>query len=308
MNNSSIVGEQFQYSGKGSGKGRRDFLKFITLISAGTAFSFRSPFFEEDSATTRARDHFSLNKFYPSVDSLVLPRIDYTLGTPFQAGYTLFSLGYDLFRKEGSVSFAWKPDKANVNCECLVERNTEAEDLKSYFYQSSRHKNDRYLTPVEWTRHSRMAKDPEAPTYPFTELKGKISLHKNTLHIAESGKSIQKFTEGTPLLKWAHWGLIPSLKEHDNLTFEWIDEMEQIFKGHRIWFREKITLMTKGGEINLFSFQQTGNGILSTVFWLTESKILLFVVSGTEVYVLDKFNGEEVSFVVPSGRIIRDRV
>jgi len=301
-----FAGKKTENPDNGTGKSRRDFLKFISLISAGTALSFRSPFFEEGPGATRARDHFSLNKFYPSVDSLVFPRIDYAPGTPFQASYTLFSLGYDLFRKEGSVSFAWKPDKTNVNCECRVERNTEAEDLKSYFYQSSRHKNDRYLTPVEWTRHSRMAKNAEAPAYPFTELKGKIRLHKNTLRIAETGKPIQKFIEGTPLLKWAHWGLIPGLDEGDSPVFDWIDEMEQVFRGHRIRFQEKIALVTKGGEINISSFHHTGTGIVPTVYWLTENKVLLFVVSGTEVYVLDKFNGKQVSFEIPSGRLKRD--
>ena len=218
---------------------------------------------------------------------MVIPRIDFKPGSPFQASYTLFSLGYDLFRKEGSVSFAWKPGKANVNCECMVERNTEAEDLKSYFYQTSRHKNDRYLTPVEWTRHSRMAKNPEAPAYPVTELGGKIRLNKNTLHIAETGKSFNKPMEGVPLLKWAHWGLLPSLEDHEDFIFDWIDEMEQIFKGHQIRFRGKITLETKGGEINLSSFHHTGTGIIPTVYWLTGNKVLLFVVSGTEVYIHD---------------------
>jgi hypothetical protein len=292
--------------GQITGKSRRDFLKFISLISAGTALSFRSPFFTEETDTTRARDHFSLNKFYPSVDSLLIPRIEYVPGTPFQADYTLFSLGYDLFRKEGSVSFTWKPDKANVNCECMVERNTESEDLKSYFYQISRHKNDRYLTPVEWTRHSRMAKNTDAPAYPFTELKGNIRLQKNTLHIDETGKLFQKTTEGTPVLKWAHWGLIPLLQDHKEFVFDWIDEKEQIYKGHLIRFREKITLMTKGGLINLCSFYHTGTGIIPTVYWLTENKVLLFVVSGTEVYVLDRFNRKQVSYNVPSGRLKRD--
>lgn len=295
-------------AGKISGQSRRDFLKFISLISAGTALSFRPPFFAEDPGATRARDHFSLNKFYPSVDSLVFPRIDYAPGTPFQANYTLFSLGYDLFRKEGSVSFAWKPEKAELTCDCHVERNTESGELKSFYYQGSRHKNDRYLTPVEWTRHSRMAKDTEAPAYPFTELKGKIRLQKNSLRIAEAGKPIQKFIEGIPLLKWAHWGLIPGLEEHDSFVLDWIDEMEQVFKGHRISFKEKITLVTKGGEIHLSSFHHTGTGIIPTVYWLTENKVLLYVVSGTEVYVLDKFNGKQVSFDVPSGRLKRDLI
>jgi hypothetical protein len=287
-------------------KNRRDFLKLFSLISAGTALSFRPPFFAEEPEATHARDHFSLNKFYPSVDSIVIPQIDYAPGKPFQADYTLFSLGYDLFRKEGSVSFSWKPEKKNATCECRVERNTEQEDLKSIFYLESRHKNDRYLTPVEWTRHSRMAKNQNAPAYPFTELEGKIRLYRNTLLIAETGKSFQKFTEGTPVLKWAHWGLIPRLEENDDFVFDWIDEMEQIFKGHRIRFKDKITLVTKGGEIALCSFQQTGTGIIPTVYWLTESKVLLFIVSGTEVYVLNKFNGMQLSFEVPSGRLKRD--
>jgi hypothetical protein len=293
-------------TGQNSGKSRRNFLKFISLISTGTAFAFRSPFFSEDPDETRARDHFSLNKFYPSVDSLVIPRFDYTPGTFFQADYTLFSLGYDLFRKEGRITFAWKPEKKKTTCVCRVERNTEAEDLKSFLHLVSTHKNDRFLTPVEWTRRSRMAKDTEAPAHPFTELKGKIRMHKNRLQIAETGKSIQKYAEGAPLLKWAHWGLIPLLQDHEDFVFDWIDEMEQIFKGHRIRFREKITLLTKGGKINLYSFHHTGAGIVPTVYWLTENKVMLFVVSGTEVYVLDKFNGKQVSFKVPSGRLKRD--
>lgn len=295
-------------TGQITGKSRRDFLKFISLISAGTAFSFRSPFFTEETDATRAKDHFSLNKFYPVVDSLLIPRIEYVPGTPFQADYTLFSLGYDLFRKEGSVSFAWKPEKKKTTCTCRVERNTEDENLKSIFHLVSRHKNDRYLTPVEWTRRSRMAKDTKATAFPYTEMEGKIRLQKNTLHITEAGKAFRKTTEGTPVLKWAHWGLMPLLQDHEEFVFECIDEMEQIFKGHRIRFRGKITLMTKSGEINLYSFHHAGTGIIPTVYWLTENKVLLFVVSGTEVYVLDRFNGKQVSYHVPSGRLKRDLI
>ncbi len=285
---------------------RRDFLKFISLITTGTALSFRSPFFAEEPGATHARDHFSLNKFYPSVDSLVIPRIDYAPGTPFHSDYTLYSLGYDLFRKEGSVSFTWKTEKQMAVCECHVERNTESQKLKNIFNQISLHKNDRNLTPFEWTRKSRMAVDSDSPSYPFTEMEARIRMEEDTLQIDEMGKSFKKLKAGMPLLKWAHWGLIPRLEEHDDIVFDWIDEMEQIFKGHRIRFREKITLVTKGGEINLCSFHHTGTGIIPTSYWLTESKVLLFVVSGTEVYVLDKFNGTHVSFNVPSGRLKRD--
>ena len=288
---------------------RRDFLKLISLLSAGTALSFkpRDLTLKDQSVVTKARDHFSLNKFYPSVDSLVIPEIAFHKGESFEAKYSLFSFGYDIFRKEGNVSFSWKDQKERIVCSCIVERHTETGNLKSIYHQISQHNNDKFLTPIEWTRHSGIAENIQDKPFSHTDLTGEVQIKENYLSVREKGKTLQKPLQELPLLKWANWGLIPGLNENTDFTFSWIDEMEQVFTGHRIKFREKVVVATGKGEASLYSFQQTGSGIIPTVYWLTENKVLLFVVSGIEIYMLDEFNGKQLRYHIPEGPIKRDR-
>jgi hypothetical protein len=289
-------------------KSRRDFLKLISLLSAGTTFSFKPGYqkLTDKSVAAKARDYFSLNKFYPSVNSLVIPEIAFHRGESFEAKYSLFSIGYDIFRREGNVSFSWKDQKDKKVCSCIVERYTETGNLKSIYHQISQHNNDKFFTPIQWTRHSGIAEKFNAPPFEYTELTGEVQIKENILSVTEKGQTFQKPLQGLPLLKWGNWGLFPCLNENTDFTFSWIDEMEQVFTGHRIKFRERLGLSIWNCDVTLCSFQQTGPGLIPTVYWLTENNVLLFVVSGTEIYMLDEFNGKQLNYNVPEGRIKRD--
>jgi len=80
--------------------------------------------------------------------------------------------------------------------------------------------------------------------------------------------------------------------------------MEQVFTGHQLKYAGDATISTDNGKLSLRAFQQTGTSKIPTVYWLYNN-IMLMVISGTEVYVLDDFNGSHFSYEPIEGRINR---
>lgn len=288
---------------------RRDFLKIISLLSAGTVLPSRAAnlIFSDGISVTRVKDHFSLNKFYPSVESLIVQDMNYQKGDPFYARYSLFSLGYDHFRKEGNVTYKWEKQSDNNFCNCIIERDSKTAGLKNIYTLDSRHANDLHHSPVDWRWDAKFAESPDAPAFALTALSGQAFIEEGQVHILRNGNKFTRSLRGSPMLKWGHLCMLPMLDDDANMTFSWIDEMEQVFEGHRLQFREYARISVNHGQLNLYAFQQTGTGIIPTVYWLNENHILFFIVSGTEIYMLDEFNSHTVRYNVPIGRLNRNR-
>jgi hypothetical protein len=290
-----------------STKSRRDFIKVISVLFAGTAVPVNAAagLISDDLKAKSVKDYFSLNKIYSTVESLSLADIKHTEGNSFEARYSIFSLAYDLCRKEGDLDIKWATQNDTKICECLVGRDAQRTGLKSYYYQKSYHNSDKLNTPVEWTWKTKIAKDFEADAFQYTEMEGGGAINGKKLKVSRGEKIIIKNLEDTPLLKWAHWPLLMEMKDDESFHFDWIDEMEQIFTGHQLKYRGEALISTRNGKLPLRAFQQTGTGKIPTVYWMYNN-VLLFVISGTEVYILDEFNGKHIGCEISVGKIKRE--
>ena len=106
--------------------------------------------------------------------------------------------------------------------------------------------------------------------------------------------------------KWTHWPILMDMKDDESIRFDWIDEMEQVFTGHQLKYSGEAIISTQNGKLSLRAFQQTGTGKIPTVYWLYNNMMLL-VISGTEVYMLDDFNGNNFAYKTIKGGINRAR-
>jgi hypothetical protein len=292
-----------------SPKSRREFLKMISLLSAGTLVAYRGLALDDSGGikVTKAKDHFSLNKFYPSLDGLTVPDIPYRAGESFDARYSLFSLGYDHFRREGRVRYSMDDQNNKNHIECIIERNARASGLKSFYHLKSEHQKDALLTPVNWSWSTKIADHFDAPPYGRTGLKGDAAIKRDQLRLSKKEGIVQKPLKENPLLKWSHWALFPELEKNAALNFSWIDEMERVFPGHHIRFRQNALVAIQNKNLALYAFQHTGPGIIPTVYWLNEdNNALLFVVSGIEIYILDEMNGKQLDYFIPEGPLKRN--
>jgi hypothetical protein len=287
-------------------KSRRDFIKVISVLFAGTAVPVNAAagLISDDLKAKSVKDYFSLNKIYSTVESLSLADIKHTVGNSFEARYSVFSLGYDICRKEGDINMKWTTQNDTKICECLVGRDALRTGLKSFYYQKSYHNEDKLNTPVEWTWKTKIAKDFEADAFQYSEMVGRGAIKGKELKVLRGEKNISKKLENTPLLKWAHWPLLMEMKDDKSIEFDWIDEMEQLFTGHQLKYCGEALISTQNGKLSLRAFQQTGTGKIPTIYWIYNN-VLLTVVSGTEVYILDEFNGKRIGYEIPKGKIKR---
>jgi len=289
-----------------SQKGRRDFIKVMSALFAGAALPLHAVagIVPDELKVTEVKDHFSLNKILPLVESLMTADVKHKKGASLKAQYSLFSLGYDRCRKEGQADLQWTVQNDKRVCEFLLERDALRTGLKSFYYQKSYHQSDQLKTPLEWNWESKVAADFNSEAFTYTETEGGGSISGRKLKVFRGDKNRSEKLENSPLLKWSHLPVLMELEDDEGFRFDWIDEMEQVFTGHQLRYAGEALISTENGKLPLRAFQHTGTGKIPTVYWLYNN-IMLMVISGTEVYVLDDFNGKPFSYNPIEGRINR---
>ncbi|WP_352423249.1 hypothetical protein [Proteiniphilum sp.] len=115
---------------------------------------------------------------------------------------------------------------------------------------------------------------------------------KEVLIFEKGNEKRVKINIDTPLTwKWGMIDLIPIMAAANikSLSFATLDETDIIYSEQKARFRKNISLSDgKGGnrKINFNVYDVTGVGVIPTVYWVDEFGRTVFIITGTEGYLL----------------------
>lgn len=90
--------------------------------------------------------------------------------------------------------------------------------------------------------------------------------------------------------KWGMVDLIPKMTSGniESLDFAVLDETDIVYQEQKARFKMNVSLSyNKGGDkINFKVYDVTGTGVIPTVYWVDEAGRTVFIITGTEAYIL----------------------
>jgi len=280
---------------------RRNFLKLAGLVAGAMQlplFGWPAGFRTLLNEGINPSGEFSLLKLEKLLSSYQFPFIEQFSTSEFHSGYKLYNLYGDNMVYAGE--FFLKSEIKGEGClfDILDWRYADngIEDKKGKFKYivsgSVTTVSDKTLTPKNWNVFSRIALSEKDKAYGGTALINKGTVLNRDILIETPFKSIKK-SIGNQSLSWKR-GLIAMVQRMaesstDELQFAMLDEFDTIHPNQTLKNKNKVTLDC--GEDHLIDFrifEQTGEGIIPTVYWVDQWNRTVFVISGMEAFVLDK--------------------
>lgn len=160
----------------------------------------------------------------------------------------------------------------------------------AYFFAGDISAEDNILaTPRSWLCRTKIARTKSDPAYMDTSHTwrgryggGQISYESGPYHHTKPA--------GSRELTWK-WGIIHLVQKMaeasiDEMHFSALDEMDMIYD-HQFARLRKVQTMDCGGQVLEFKvFDVLGDGIIPTVYWVDNRHRVVFIVTGTEAFVL----------------------
>jgi len=257
-----------------------------------------------DSSTvemTTAREHFSLNKIADLVQSYQAPASAFDRNGSWTSTYTINTLLQEGgFGTEGGLTVERVP-RADGGCQLRIDCHRMGRSGFAYrVHVDAECANDALSTPRSWTASSKMAKLPDDPPYLNSGLVKKGAVENGMMRLITGSETQETPLVGRHTLKWC---LIDATQRLPGATtkdidFTLIDEFDQARPGQRLSYRKTAVIEMNGCARRLTAHQHLGSGVIPTVYWIDEDGLLLFIMTGQEIYVLHSSNGATAEFDV----------
>jgi len=136
---------------------------------------------------------------------------------------------------------------------------------------------DTLCTPISWQFNAR-TNTPAGEPLPQTQISKEASAPFST--------------DGVYTFNWALYDAVQRLAREQTPTIEFtlFEHFEERKPNQRLALRKEAIVILNDQPTQLYAYEQTGEGIIPTVYWTNEQNRLLFVVAGLEAYVFNSVN------------------
>ncbi len=238
-----------------------------------------------------------LEKILPEYD---FPFIDAYSTENFQLKFTLYNLYNNFVKLAGSFNISKQAaNDPNFHVESIRSSSTdiifETDKYKknfkgSYFFTGDIiTENNMLATPRSWLCKTKIARTLKDPPYMNTGhvWRGRVRDGKISY---ESGPYYQTKSIGERELTWK-WGIINLVQKMaeesvNEIHFSAMDEMDMVYDHQYARFRKSKTIDCGQRKIDFKVFDVLGDGIIPTVYWVDKLNRVVFLVTGTEAFVL----------------------
>ena len=180
------------------------------------------------------------------------------------------------------------------NCSSDIHRRTG--DLVkhfegAYFFNGDIHADDNMLaTPRSWLCRTKISRTLKDPAYLDTEHTWR-GWYRNGQISYESGPYQYSKPGGSRDLTWK-WGIIHLIQKmaessRDEIHFSVLDEMDMVYDHQYARFRKEQAVDCGDRILDFKVFDVLGDGIIPTVYWVDDRHRVVFIVTGTEAFVLE---------------------
>jgi hypothetical protein len=282
---------------------RRDFIRHAGM--AGMAAMLPGPILSTSLAPLYTGqidpgDEFSMLKLEKILPGYQFPVIDAYSTEDYHLHFTLYNLYKGFVKLAGSFKISKQSDyDPNFHVESVRSSSTdiifETDEYRknfkgSYFFTGDIQTADNMLaTPRSWLCRTKIARTREDPPYLNTGHVWKGWFRNGQIDY-ESGPYHYSKNAGTRELTWK-WGIINLVQKmaetgKNEIHFSALDEMDMVYDNQYARFRKHQALDCGTHEIEFKVYDVLGDGIIPTVYWVDDLHRVVFVVTGTEAYVL----------------------
>ncbi len=239
---------------------------------------------------------FSLQKIRPSIESFVLPELDFDPQGEYRLVFRLLSLSATP-RPAGRLTLTRGPAANGVFPLDVIVQRAGYSGFDFFSVARFECRQDELATPTSWQSHSKLAQSLEGEPFPRSEISKKGRLEESQAVIAVAGRERRFPVAGVFSAKWALLEavqrLAPGFKQ---AAFTCLDEVDQICPNHRLEARPQQAVRAAAGPRTYRGYLHTGAAMIPRALWVNEQGLLHFITSGAEGAILEEANGVKASF------------
>ncbi len=239
-----------------------------------------------------------LEKILPGYDF----RLDEAYSTmDYELEFRLYNLYSNLAKPAGSFRIWRHADHApNFQVEsiriCSSDIHLRTGDLVkhfkgAYFFTGDIYAENNILaTPRSWLCRTKIARTKKDPAYLDTDHTWRGSYGNGQISY-ESGPYHYSKPAGSRDLTWK-WGIIHLIQKMaetsmDEIHFSALDELDMVYDHQYARFRKQQAIDCGDRILDFKVFDVLGDGIIPTVYWVDNRHRVVFIVTGTEAFVLE---------------------
>jgi hypothetical protein len=282
---------------------RRDFIRHTGM--AGMAAMLPGPILSTSLAPLYTGEidpgkEFALLKLEKILPGYHFPVIDAHSTEDYHLHFTLYNLYRNFVKLAGSFEISKHSDSdPNFHVESVRSSSTdiifETDEYRknfkgSYFFTGDIHAADNMLaTPRSWLCRTKIARTRKDPPYLNTGHVWKGWFRNGQIEY-ESGPYHYTKKAGTGDLTWK-WGIINLIQKmaetgQDEIHFSALDEMDMVYEHQYARYRKTKTMDCGVREVDFKVYDVLGDCIIPTVYWVDGLNRVVFIVTGTEAFVL----------------------
>jgi len=271
---------------------RRSFLKIGTVSACALSLPMQallSSFVDQRFGPWKQVDEFSILKLNEVLEDYQYPSPNNFNPSSYLSNYKAISLIQGM--EEGMLVFGKEKRPDGVNYHFQSQRYIPGGF--AYTVQGKLQSGSAVFPWVDnWESSSMVSRrGSETPWLKSNRLvKGRAMSEK--VLIEESGKKKQYRLPPDGHLSWK-WGMVDLIPEMasgniQSLRFAVLDEMDTVYQEQMARFKMNVSLSyNEGGDkMNFKVYDVTGTGVIPTVYWVDEAGRTIFIITGTEAYIL----------------------
>jgi hypothetical protein len=206
----------------------------------------------------------------------------------WEAKYKMFTMASGRAGHAGTLSFKRKSLSGK---EAFIELTIDKAGVDRYWQKINakiKFKKDLLSSPVKWQYEVKVT-TPKGKVLRNTEIKKYAVNYEKRIDFVCNGKRKSVKTSGTIALNWLLFDAVQRMPREKNTKSEFtlIDHFDQFKPNNTISFCNNIEInVANNKKLELYVYNQLGDGILPVAYYVNKCGKLLFVVSGVEAYAL----------------------
>jgi hypothetical protein len=242
--------------------------------------------------------YFGLRKIAPLVESYMFPDGAFDPSGGWDHTYRILTLAYSRMQSCGTLNIVREPRGGG---EVFLDIRIERPALSGFTHFTRAEmvcRADAMATPLRWSTTTKIARSWQEDGYLNSEMTKTAQAEEDSI-VFTCGSAIERVV--VPGATTCRYNLIEAVQRavpgaFAPVRFCCMDEFDEPTPGHCVEFREAVPLAIGNGARKLNLFFHTGSGLIPSEYWVDGSGRLLFLISGIEVLVLEKADGQSISF------------
>ena len=236
---------------------------------------------------TQASDHFSLLVIPDVLKKFSPPKEPFDPNGSWENSYTAYSMPIKSCNHVGNLTIERSPiarQRAllNISYEKFVPG-----PIRQYTTAEMECSTDSLSPPLKWKFRTE-TRSLSGELVKYTQLEKLWEVKGGRIEIV-SGKDRRCIQlPDTYTCNWALYDAVQRLPRQATkpLRFTLFDHFDQLKANHALSFRKAVVVELGGQPTRFYVYEQIGEGVIPLVYWTNDQGRLLFVVSGTEGYIL----------------------